>query len=224
MSGFALKRLGMIMEPKAGEPNEVEGVLNPAAARGRDGQLYLFPRLVARGNYSRIGIARVLFDRAGDPTGVERMGVVLEPEADYELSETGGGCEDPRISFVDDCPGTRQQVPRVFQEAADANCLKQLEGGAVDGFHLVIRDEAGGRQGIDQLPPWHLRDVGGAAAAMGCLRPHARSAEAFQALIQRLVDGQPFLREALDIGLAPRIGKSCALLRGDGLRQRCNLL
>jgi predicted GH43/DUF377 family glycosyl hydrolase len=91
----------MIMEPRADDPNEVEGVLNPAAVRGPDRQLYLFPRLVARGNYSRIGIARVLFDNAGDPTGVERMGVALEPEADYELSENGGGCEDARISFVD---------------------------------------------------------------------------------------------------------------------------
>ena len=67
----------------------------------RDGQLYLFPRLVARGNYSRIGIARVLFDSAGDPMGVERMGMALEPEADYELSENGGGCEDPRIAYVE---------------------------------------------------------------------------------------------------------------------------
>jgi hypothetical protein len=38
----------------------------------RGGGLYLFPRLVARGNYSRIGIARVRFDEAGDPAGVER--------------------------------------------------------------------------------------------------------------------------------------------------------
>ena len=101
MTGFNLTRLGMIMEPKAGEPNEVEGVLNPAAIRSRDGQLYLFPRLVARGNYSRIGIARVLFDAAGDPTGLERMGVALEPQADYELTASGGGCEDPRISYVE---------------------------------------------------------------------------------------------------------------------------
>lgn len=101
MPDFKLKRLGMIMEPAPGDPNEVEGVLNPAAIRGQDGQLYLFPRLVGRGNYSRIGIARVLFDDAGDPKGVERMGVVLAPEADYELSESGGGCEDPRISYVD---------------------------------------------------------------------------------------------------------------------------
>ncbi len=98
--GLAMKRIGMIMEPQAGNAHEVEGTLNPAAMRGPDGQLYLFPRLVARGNYSRIGIARVLFDSAGDPSGVERMGIVLQPEADYELSDTGGGCEDPRISYV----------------------------------------------------------------------------------------------------------------------------
>jgi beta-1,4-mannooligosaccharide phosphorylase len=53
-------------------------VLNPAAARGRDGELYLFPRLVAEGNYSRIGRARVRFDD-GRPDGVERLGVALEP-------------------------------------------------------------------------------------------------------------------------------------------------
>lgn len=101
MTGFDLKRIGMIMEPETGNLNEVEGVLNPAAIRARDGQLYLFPRLVACGNYSRIGTARVLFDSAGDPVGVERMGVALEPEAEYELSETGGGCEDPRITYLE---------------------------------------------------------------------------------------------------------------------------
>src|SRR6202050_509585 len=102
MSGFELKRLGMLMEPEPGNPQEFEGVLNPAAARGPDGELYLFPRMVARGNYSRIGIARVLFSEAGDPTGVERLGVALEPEADYERrADGGGGCEDPRISFVE---------------------------------------------------------------------------------------------------------------------------
>jgi hypothetical protein len=57
MSGFQLQRLGLVMEPEPGNLQEAEGVLNPAAARGPDGELYLFPRLVARGNYSRIGIA-----------------------------------------------------------------------------------------------------------------------------------------------------------------------
>lgn len=102
MSGFQLQRLGLVMEPEPGNPLEVEGVLNPAAVRGPDGQLYLFPRLVARGNYSRIGIARVLFNVLGDPVGVERIGIALEPEAAYEWRRDGtGGCEDPRITFVE---------------------------------------------------------------------------------------------------------------------------
>ncbi len=102
MSGFTLRRLGMVMEPEPGTPQEVEGVLNPAAARGPDGGLYLFPRLVAKGNYSRIGIARVLFNDAGDPVGVKRLGIALEPEADYERRPNGGGgCEDPRITYVE---------------------------------------------------------------------------------------------------------------------------
>ena len=102
MIPFQLQRLGLVMEPEPGNPLEAEGVLNPAAARGPDGQLYLFPRLVARGNYSRIGIARVRFNEAGDPTGVERLGIALEPEADYERRRDGsGGCEDPRITFVE---------------------------------------------------------------------------------------------------------------------------
>jgi len=101
MSGFQLERLGLLMEPEPGNPHEAEGVLNPAAIRGPDGHLYLFPRLVAKGNYSRIGIARVVFNAAGDPSGVERLGIALEPEADYELRPDGGGCEDPRITFIE---------------------------------------------------------------------------------------------------------------------------
>ncbi len=102
MSAFELQRLGIVMEPEPGNPHEIEGVLNPAAVRGPDGELYLFPRLVARGNYSRIGIARVRFDDRGDPSGVERLGIALEPEADYELRpDGGGGCEDPRVTFVE---------------------------------------------------------------------------------------------------------------------------
>src|ERR1035437_8867154 len=102
VSGFELQRLGIVMEPEPGNPYEVEGVLNPAAVRGPDAELYLFPRLVAKGNYSRIGIARVRFNEDGDPTGVERLGIALEPEAEYELRPDGsGGCEDPRITFVE---------------------------------------------------------------------------------------------------------------------------
>jgi len=90
------------MAPEPGNPHEAEGVLNPGAARGLDGQLYLFPRLVARGNYSRIGIARVRFDAAGDPVGVDRLGIALEPTEDFERRDDGGGgCEDPRVTFVE---------------------------------------------------------------------------------------------------------------------------
>jgi predicted GH43/DUF377 family glycosyl hydrolase len=101
MSGLTLKRLGMIMEPRPGDLREVEGVLNPAAVRGPDGELYLFPRMVAAGNYSRIGIARVVFNTEGNPCSVERLGIALEPEAEYELRPNGGGgCEDPRVTFM----------------------------------------------------------------------------------------------------------------------------
>ena len=42
------------------------------------------------------------FNDAGDPAGVERLGIASEPEADYELQPGGkGGCEDPRITFVE---------------------------------------------------------------------------------------------------------------------------
>jgi predicted GH43/DUF377 family glycosyl hydrolase len=102
MSGFQLQRLGQIMEPQPGNAQEAGGVLNPAAARGPDGHLYLFPRLVGRGNYSRIGIARVNFNQAGDPYAVERLGIALEPQADYERRSDGsGGCEDARVTFVE---------------------------------------------------------------------------------------------------------------------------
>ena len=102
MSDFQLVRGGLMMEPEPGNPHETEGVLNPAATRGPDGALYLFPRLVGKNNYSRIGMARVRFDTAGNPVGVERLGIALEPEADYELGVDGNaGCEDPRITFVE---------------------------------------------------------------------------------------------------------------------------
>jgi predicted GH43/DUF377 family glycosyl hydrolase len=102
MNDFQLKRLGLLMEPEHGNPHEFGGVLNPAAVRGPDGSLFLFPRLVAKDNSSRIGIARVQFDEAGDPCGVDRLGIALEPEADYELQEDGrGGCEDARVTYVE---------------------------------------------------------------------------------------------------------------------------
>ena len=55
---------------------------------------------MAEGNYSRIGRARVIFDAAGTPVDVERLGIVLEPEEAWELHAGGGGVEDPRITYL----------------------------------------------------------------------------------------------------------------------------
>ena len=99
-STYRLDRVGILMEPAEGDPLEAWGVLNPASARGRDGQLYLFPRLVADGNESRVGRARVVFDDDGVPVSVERLGVVLAPEESWERNGRTGGVEDPRITFV----------------------------------------------------------------------------------------------------------------------------
>lgn len=102
MEALNLKRLGTIMEPDMNNPMEAGGVLNPAAVRGKDGNLYLFPRMATKENYSRIGIVKVLFDDNDNPTSVERLGIALEPEADYEKRpDGGGGCEDPRVTYVE---------------------------------------------------------------------------------------------------------------------------
>jgi predicted GH43/DUF377 family glycosyl hydrolase len=101
MNLFQLYPLDYVIEPDLENPHEIEGILNPAAARGPDGELYLFPRLVGKGNFSRIGIFRVIFDASGDPRGVERLGIALEPTEPYELrANGGGGCEDPRVTYV----------------------------------------------------------------------------------------------------------------------------
>lgn len=97
---FTLQRLGMVMRGDPNNPKEVLGVLNPAIARAPDGRLMMFPRVVAAGNYSRIGLAEVQFDAAGNPVAVERRGYVLEPTEPYEQNARTAGCEDPRITWV----------------------------------------------------------------------------------------------------------------------------
>ena len=89
---------GLVMEPEPGNPLEAEGVLNPAAVRGRDGQLYLFPRLVARGNYSRIGIARVRFNEAGDPTASSGSALRSSPKLITSGELTAAAAAKTRVS------------------------------------------------------------------------------------------------------------------------------
>jgi predicted GH43/DUF377 family glycosyl hydrolase len=93
---YTLERLGIVMEADPNDPWEAWGVLNPAAARDPTGALYLFPRLVAEQNYSRIGRALVNFED-DVPIAVERCGVALEPRDPWENK----GVEDPRITRVD---------------------------------------------------------------------------------------------------------------------------
>lgn len=96
---YRLTRLGVVMSPDPAEPNEAEGVLNPAAGRTPDGRLHLLPRLVAAGNNSRVGLAEVVFE-GGVPAGVRRRGVVLRPDEGWERGKTQSGVEDPRITWV----------------------------------------------------------------------------------------------------------------------------
>jgi predicted GH43/DUF377 family glycosyl hydrolase len=96
-------RLGAILRRTPGDPREAWGILNPGCVRGRDGELYLFPQVVAEGNYSRIARARVRFDGQGNPMDAERLGTVLEPIERYERSARWrGGVEDARVIFVAD--------------------------------------------------------------------------------------------------------------------------
>jgi len=96
---YTLNRLHVVMAPEPGNPFEVEGVLNPASGRTPDGQLHLLPRLVAEGNVSRVGIARVVL-ADGVPVGVEREGIVLAPDAGWEHGLHHAGTEDPRTTWV----------------------------------------------------------------------------------------------------------------------------
>lgn len=99
---FELTRIGVVMRADPDNPQEKLGVLNPAVAKGADGHTYLFPRIVAEGNYSRIARARVLFDGQGRPRGVERLGVALEPADGWERDTHTAGVEDPRITRIDE--------------------------------------------------------------------------------------------------------------------------
>ncbi len=96
----SITRLGVVFEPSGGV-DDIEGVLNPAGVRAKDGKFVLYPRLVAAGNVSRIGIARGV-ELKGDAITFERDGYALEPGAPYEMRSVPGGmgCEDPRVTFI----------------------------------------------------------------------------------------------------------------------------
>ena len=97
---YVLTRAGVVMTPEPGSALEVEGVLNPGSGRDQDGTLYLLPRIVAEGNVSRVGLARVVIEN-GVPVGVEREGIVLEPDRGWERGVGNAGTEDPRTTWIE---------------------------------------------------------------------------------------------------------------------------
>ena len=92
-------RLGVVLKPDC-RPADREGILNPASARLRDGTLWLYPRMVATGNVSRIG--RFSVNESGSTLTGQQHGFALEPQAPYELrnESDGYGCEDPRVTYI----------------------------------------------------------------------------------------------------------------------------
>ena len=94
-----VQRCGVVMAP-TGSALDLEGVLNPGVARDRSGSLLLYPRIVAAGNVSRIGVVRAVDTDKGPVLGPPT--IVLAPEAEYERRTTAGGygCEDPRVTFI----------------------------------------------------------------------------------------------------------------------------
>lgn len=97
---YALERVGIVMRPEAGNPDEAEGVLNPAAVVAPDGRIVMYPRVVAAGNRSRIGITEVTTSD-GVPTGVKRQGILLAPDRGWEHGSDHGGVEDPRLTWIE---------------------------------------------------------------------------------------------------------------------------
>ncbi len=92
-------RLGLALA-STGSAFDIEGVLNPGLARDRRGRLLLYPRMVAAGNVSRIGLIQADETEAGPAFGP--ASILFEPQAEYELRDVPGGygCEDPRVTFV----------------------------------------------------------------------------------------------------------------------------
>lgn len=101
MSGPSMQRAGVLLAPDASDPKQRLGVFNPASARDLAGRLYLFPRIAAEGNYSRIARGEVTRDVTGAPAGVAPLEVVLEPAEEWERNAATAGVEDPRITRIE---------------------------------------------------------------------------------------------------------------------------
>ena len=171
-AGWTARRLGVVMAPTRTTPRG-RGVCNPACARGPDGELYLFPRLVAEGNYSRVGLARVRFD-GGVPTGVERLGVALEPRR--RGSSTGAAAGRGPTDHLRAHPRPlRHDLHRLgAARAADRPGHLERPGavGAAGAGRLRLRPRPAGRpQPVPQQGRAAVPRAGARPGRRACLRP-----------------------------------------------------
>ncbi len=201
-----VQRKGIVLEPD-GDPDEVEGVLNPACVRARSGELLMYPRYVAAGNVSRVGLTRA--QRDGDRVSFERLGYALEPAAPYERRSIPGGmgCEDPRVTFVPlldrfvmAYTGFGPEGPRVIIAlSSDAYTWERL--GPVDfaGYGLPSGDDKDGA-----FFPEPVYSPSGALSLAFYHRPMKRlSTLNGHAAIPMLLEMPPYERESTCIAYVP---------------------
>ncbi len=92
-------RLGLALA-STGSAFDIEGVLNPGVARDRRGRLLLYPRMVAAGNVSRIGLIRADETESGPRSEPPRFSSSRKRTTSFATFPGGYGCEDPRVTFV----------------------------------------------------------------------------------------------------------------------------
>ena len=109
-SALAMRREGILLRPEPGLASEAGGVLNPTVYEA-GGRLWMMYRAVAGvpENFSTLALAELIW--RGDRYEVRRADrPALAPAAPYELLAPapgsvvgpGGGCEDPRVTRLED--------------------------------------------------------------------------------------------------------------------------
>jgi predicted GH43/DUF377 family glycosyl hydrolase len=200
----AHERLGIVLTPEG--PLEEEGVLNPAIVRDRNGVLLMYPRMVARGNVSRIGLVRG--NERDDTFAFERLGIALEAERPYESRAAAGGhgCEDPRVTFVPRLDAFVMAYT-AYGEAGPRIALAVSDDGYAWTRLGLLRfaDQAlNDRDNKDAaLFPEPVRSPSGALALLMYHRPMLPGAVNGQTPIPTILALEPAAREHMAVGYIP---------------------
>lgn len=200
------ERLGVVLSPTDVQ-NAADGLVNPASARLRDGTLQLYPRLVARGNVSRIGSFSITEEMDGS-VSLDEGACALEPRVPYEIrtGPQGYGCEDPRVTYI----GVLDQYVMAYVafgprgpeialaisndglqwERLGLLCFKQSAAPFADKDAAFFPEPVLSPSGVISLALYH--------------RPTLRvSAHAWQNALSALKALPPEAREAISIGYIP---------------------